>query len=236
MIEPRDGQPVSRRAERILEEAEAVFLAEGFLHLSMDDLARRLRCSKRTLYELAPSHDDFIELVLRRYTERLHADMNRAAQTAPDWPGAVSAFLDSAAEGVRSASTQFLRDVMTFPAGARAFAQARLERIGILRKLIEAGIRDGFFRHVDAHLVAEVMFAAAVRISDPEFLSSTRLTWSQALRALFRLITAGLMPRKTGDPHRARQVRSATSPRSKGRRPRAARARRFRVPPAIMPA
>ena len=36
------------RVRRVLDEAEELFAREGFLHFSTDELARRLRCSKRT--------------------------------------------------------------------------------------------------------------------------------------------------------------------------------------------
>ena len=36
-----------------LDEAEALFLQQGFLHMSTDELAHPLRCSKRTLYTIA---------------------------------------------------------------------------------------------------------------------------------------------------------------------------------------
>ena len=48
--------PVRRGAARRDELSDALvalLLAEGFAHLTLDDVAARLRCSKRTLYALA---------------------------------------------------------------------------------------------------------------------------------------------------------------------------------------
>jgi len=201
----RGARAVSNRGERLLGEAEALFLAEGFQHLSMDDLARRLRCSKRTLYEIAPSRDQFIELVIQRSSDRNARACDEAARRAPDWGAALAAYLDSVAESVLAASTQLVRDINSFPPTARLLVRARVQRVEAMKKIVDAGIREGYFGHVDSKLVAEVSLAGLARISDADFLATSRLSWSQALKIFFRLIITGLVPRKgeaAGSSHR----------------------------------
>src|SRR5213076_1897274 len=53
--EPRRRPTARQRA--LLADLEALFLAEGFAAFTLDDLAGRLRCSKSTLYALAPSKE-----------------------------------------------------------------------------------------------------------------------------------------------------------------------------------
>src|SRR5271170_8040684 len=74
------SDPTSSRLGRILREAEELFLQEGFLHFSMDELARRLRCSKRTIYKLASSRDRFIESIISRHLMRLNENLFEAAE------------------------------------------------------------------------------------------------------------------------------------------------------------
>ena len=45
--------PINKRRADTLEAFEALILAEGFSLLNVSEIAARLRCSKRTLYELA---------------------------------------------------------------------------------------------------------------------------------------------------------------------------------------
>ena len=59
--------PGSPRLERLLEELEHVFLHDGFLHFRTEELARRLHCSKRALYQIAPSREELFELVVERW-------------------------------------------------------------------------------------------------------------------------------------------------------------------------
>ena len=46
----------ARRAE-LFDQLVALLLSEGFAHLTLDEIAARLRCSKSTLYTLAGSKE-----------------------------------------------------------------------------------------------------------------------------------------------------------------------------------
>ena len=50
----------------LLDELERLFVAEGFAHLSVADLAARLRVSRSTLYRLATGKQVLAELVISR--------------------------------------------------------------------------------------------------------------------------------------------------------------------------
>jgi AcrR family transcriptional regulator len=48
---------LTRRQAELLDQLEALFLAEGFARFTLEDLAVRLHCSKSTLYALAGSKE-----------------------------------------------------------------------------------------------------------------------------------------------------------------------------------
>ena len=58
-LDTRSTRTQARRAE-LLDELVTLFLAEGFGALTLDELARRLRCSKSTLYGLAASKEQLV--------------------------------------------------------------------------------------------------------------------------------------------------------------------------------
>lgn len=65
--------------ERILDAAEASFLARGFHATTMDVIAREVRCSKKTLYKLFASKEDLFSLLLVRVrldVERIRVDQD----------------------------------------------------------------------------------------------------------------------------------------------------------------
>lgn len=193
------GATGSIRTSRLLEDLESIALHEGFLHLRTDDLAKRLRCSKRTLYRLARTREELFELVIERWLNRIREDGLEAIRSAKDAHAAVTGYLNAAVKDTRDASPSFVRDLARFPAGTRRLMLHQKRRIAGLEKLIDEGVRAGVFRGVHARLVAEVLLVAVARIVDPDLLSGCGLTMSQAFGELYDIFEYGLTPASVGD-------------------------------------
>ena len=58
---------LTQRQAELLSRLETLFLNEGFGHLTLDDIASRLHCSKSTLYALAGSKEQLAVRVVGRY-------------------------------------------------------------------------------------------------------------------------------------------------------------------------
>ena len=100
----------TRRAE-LFDGLVALLLAEGFSALTLDELAARLRCSKRTLYALAGSKEQLVRAAVvhffRGATERVEAAVADVSGAAAK----VAAYLHAVATELAPASPEFLADV-----------------------------------------------------------------------------------------------------------------------------
>jgi len=186
---------LSPRLGRLYEELEHLFLREGFLHFRTEELARRLHCSKRALYQVAASREELFELVVERWLAKLRRAGAEAAAQARDPLTAVTGYLGVAIVATRDAGAQFVRDLWRFPAAHRRLMSHQRERIAGLERLIENGTARGHFRGVHAKLVAEVMLNAVAQMVDPELLARVGLTMSQAFAELYDIVEHGLLPR-----------------------------------------
>lgn len=196
---------------------ELVFLREGFLHFRTEELARRLRCSKRALYQIARSREQLFELVVERWLAALRRNGVDAAKRAPDPFTAIADYLGAAVAATRDASAQFVRDLSRLPTTYRRLMDHQRERIAGLERLIEEGTARGHFRGVHAKLIAEVMLNAVAQLVDPEVLARVGLTMSQAFAVLYDVVEHGLVP---PNGVRRKRLRSAVSPVAQRRRSR----------------
>jgi AcrR family transcriptional regulator len=112
---PVSSQPYSEREENILDGLEEIFLQEGFRRVGVGELAARLHCSRRTLYQLAPSKERLFLLVLSRLLLRVREMGWKAYQSATPLQDHI---VRGGAPGVtelREASTLFSADITSFP-------------------------------------------------------------------------------------------------------------------------
>jgi len=201
---------VPKRLERVIEEAETLFVEEGFLHLGTMELARRLRCSKRALYSIAPTREKFFEVILERHLARMNREMIAAVKAAPNCIAALCAPMETAIAAFGNESSRFNHDFKSFPAGLRVLRRTEKQRVKLIEECIAQGVGLGAFRKVDPHLVAAALQAAAMRVTDPQFLSESTMTWAQALREVFRLFFQGLLQSRDAEELRERHGRTAT--------------------------
>jgi AcrR family transcriptional regulator len=215
-----EQRPLSPRLTRLLDTLEGLFFEEGFLKFRMDDLARRLRCSKHTLYVLAPSREELFELVIERFLSRVRAQGEAAANAAPNRISAVTAYLESAVHGTRRNSVQFISDLAEFLPGRRRLRNHQRQRVAGLESIVAAGVAEGAFGPIHPKLVAEVMIHTIGKIVDPHFLAACGLTVSEAYREFYHWMVYGLGPveeLKTGGPEAWSNGSSDRTPRNNGR-------------------
>jgi AcrR family transcriptional regulator len=180
-----------RRAE-LFDGLVALLLAEGFSALTLDDLAARLRCSKRTLYALAGSKEQLVRAAVvhffRGATQRVEAAVADVSGAAAK----VAAYLQAVATELAPASPAFLADVAGFTPAAEVYARNTRAAARRVSELVDAGVAAGEFRAVHAAFVGDVVSATTVRIQQRELAATTGLADADAYRHLADLLLNGL--------------------------------------------
>jgi AcrR family transcriptional regulator len=199
-MRPNDKR--SQRSDRLMDEAEALFTQEGFLHLSTDRLAQRLRCSKRAIYAIAPSREEFFAAIIYRRLSRVLAHIAEL-ENAPSIEAAVLDFVAASTDTLRNVSPLWFRDIMRFPTGSLAVKQWEETLGNGLARLIERGIREKVFRQVEPRLAAEVLLVSVQRMIDPDLLTNLRVNAADAVQQAYEIFWSGLYKgrNKPGRPH-----------------------------------
>ena len=181
----------ARRTE-LFDALVALLLAEGFAGLTLDDLAARLRCSKRTLYGLAGSKEQLVRAAVvhffRGATERVEAAVRAVRGPAQQ----VETYLRAVARELAPASTAFFDDVAAFPPAAEVYERNTRAAARRVQQLVDAGVAVGAFRAVDAAFVGDVVSTLMVRIQQRRVAEATALGDAEAYEALADLLLNGL--------------------------------------------
>jgi AcrR family transcriptional regulator len=186
---------LSARQEELLDALEALVRSEGFGGMTVGELAARLRCSRSTLYALAPSKEQIFLVVEARLLERIQAAALARAEAQTDATARLQGYLEGALEVIRDIGTPYLAEVHAYAPARQLLEEFQRTTIAQLRALIEAGIAEGVFQPVNAHLAAELLDAAASRLQEPRVLAEAGVSPGQALADVIQVITAGLLRR-----------------------------------------
>jgi AcrR family transcriptional regulator len=180
------------RREQLFDALVALLLAEGFAHLTLDDVAARLRCSKRTLYALADSKEQLVRKAVVHFFRGATERVESAVKSAEGAADRVGGYLRAVAVELAPASPAFFDDVAGFAPAAEVYRRNTRFAADRVRELVDEGVASGEFRSVHAAFVADVVTAAMVRIQQRDTAAATGLTDGEAYANLAELLLHGL--------------------------------------------
>ncbi len=190
LLSRTDEARLGARHREVLDGLEDLFMANGFASFTIAELAKELGCSRRTLYELAPSKDQLVLIVLDR---RLHR-MGRAAlgSIVPSAP-----LLDQVRQyiqgGVEYQMFAPLLDDLSEDAPARRLVDRHYRFVmTVVQRLIDLGIERGEFADVDPAVVGAVVTGSSLYMMQPEISSDTGLDVAALISGMLELVLGGL--------------------------------------------
>lgn len=182
----------TRRRTELFDALVALFLAEGFAHLTLDEIAARLRCSKSTLYTLAASKEQLVTAATKHFFRTATQTVEERVAASDGARERVTAYLQTVGEALDPASDRFMADLDAFAPARAIYEQNTRIAARRVQELIAAGVAAGEFRDVHAAFAAEVVATMMVRIQQRAVRDRTGLEDAAAYRELAAIVTGGI--------------------------------------------
>jgi TetR/AcrR family transcriptional regulator, cholesterol catabolism regulator len=182
--------------ERIAETAERIFLRSGFNRVLMDDLARELGMSKKTLYSHFGSKKELLRAVLERRTGKVDRGLEAIVSAKESFPvklGQLARFLQGS---VAEVSPVFLEDIRRYaPECFRIVEEFRGRAIPrYFGRLFEEGIRTGYVRRqVNRDVLIRMLVLSIQGIIRPEMVEELHLRPREALDHILAIVFEGIL-------------------------------------------
>ena len=183
---------LTRRQAELLDQLEALFLAEGFARFTLEDFALRLHCSKSTLYALAGSKEQLALRVVKHFFRKATADVEADTVIEGDPARRVTAYLNAVARALAPAGPAFHRDLDSFAPGREVYERNTAAAADRVRSLIADGVAQGRFREVHPALIADTVTTLMFRIGRGDTQRATGLDDATAYRELAALLLHGV--------------------------------------------
>lgn len=180
------------RRTQLFDQLVALFLAEGFAQLTLDEIAARLRCSKSTLYTLAGSKDELVRAATVHFFRGAAENVEHRIAGVVGARERITGYLSAVGRELEAASGRFMADLAAFGPAREVYQTNTRIAARRVQELIAEGVASGEFRHVHAAFAGELTAAMMVRIQQGEVLANTGLDDAAAYRELAAILTAGI--------------------------------------------
>ncbi|MEN6368958.1 MAG: TetR/AcrR family transcriptional regulator [Thermotogota bacterium] len=188
---------MTREAE-ILSAGRQILLSEGLRAITTDEVARRARVSKKTLYNLFPSKDALVEAIVVSFIQANLARWDEVLETEETAMDRIIASLDLVTRFLPQIQTTVIEQVGRIaPSLWEKIDKMRLERVARLRTLMAQAQLDGYVRDdIDpAHWF--LLLTATIRSAlTPQVLLETRIPLPGLVDALKKIYGDGLLTEK----------------------------------------
>jgi len=133
--------------ERILDVGRDILLSEGLQAITTNELARRARVSKKTLYSFFPSKDALVEAIVVSFMKRHFARWDRILEQDTSSMDRILASLEFIGHIMPQIQNRLVGQLETAAPSLWARIDGiRVERIEKMRKLLIQAQEDGFLR------------------------------------------------------------------------------------------
>lgn len=183
--------------ERVLDAAWARMNRDGYRAVTMSELARQLGMSKKTLYVHFADKEDLVRALVRRTSDRIGREVERAVARAG---GDAELELAGAFEAVSRVLSE-LRPVLVedihrhLPQVWREMEADRRRRILYLEGLVRKGQQAGTFHDVDPRVAVLSFLAAVETLGQGDVLRAEGLSIQDVFRGVSSIFLRGLLKR-----------------------------------------
>ncbi|WP_207532044.1 TetR/AcrR family transcriptional regulator [Desertivirga arenae] len=143
--------------QRILSEAEGLFCQYGIKRITMDDIAKHLGMSKKTIYQHFRDKDELVHVLITEMLNRQTCTMDVSCEQAPDAVKEILMVVTHLQELLSKINPMIFYDMQKYhPETWKVFTTHRNEYMQTcITKNIERGIKEGLFRkEINAEIIS----------------------------------------------------------------------------------
>ena len=165
-----------------------MFKKYGIRSISMDDIARELGISKKTLYQAVDNKTDLVEYLLNYLIEK--GDYNCLKDATKDM-NAIDVLLTvsrAVSDEIKEINPVLSFDLQKFyPTIYRDFVMKKRDHVyEQISRNCQQGITEGLYRSdLDVELVSKLYVQKLIEVHNPDFLSSVEFSFEKIFQVMF---------------------------------------------------
>ncbi|HMQ45928.1 MAG TPA: TetR/AcrR family transcriptional regulator [Saprospiraceae bacterium] len=158
--------------QQILEKSFDLFMRYGIKSITMDDIAKELGISKKTLYQYVENKTDLIEQIFHRHIDEEKQAIDAIRQHSSDAIDEMLGIAKHVINELRTVSANVLYDLQKYypPTWAMMEGLQKKHIFTVIKENLERGIRQGLYRaNLNADIIAKLYVGKAMLLIDDDF-------------------------------------------------------------------
>ncbi|MBL7129233.1 MAG: TetR/AcrR family transcriptional regulator, partial [Ignavibacteria bacterium] len=183
---------------KILNFARQKFHREGFYKISMDEIAKELHVSKKTIYKYFPSKEKLLEEICKVTSEFLEKHVDEIVHDKTDVVTKFVKLLYLHSNFMMNISEKWLEDLRIHAPGIKCeIDDTRDEKIiFITTKLLEEGKKAKLIENYPAPIIISILTSSFAGIFNPDFIIQNKFSLQDAFEYTYDIIMNGILTNK----------------------------------------
>ena len=184
--------------DRILNFAKQKFHSEGFYKISMDEIAKELHVSKKTIYKHFPSKENLLEEICKETSKYLEWHVDEIVHSKTDVVTKFVKLLYLHSNFMMNISEKWLKDLRIHaPEIKHNIDDNRNKRITyISSKLIEQGKKEKLIGNYPSQIIIAILTSSFTEIFKPDFIIQNKFSLQDAFVYTYDIIMNGILTKK----------------------------------------
>lgn len=181
--------------QRIVNSAVQLFNTYGYKCVTVEDVAKRIGISKKTIYKHFDSKECLAQAVLEEFMNKINSKEERTILSEGLSPYVrIRQYIVQLKEDISLISPIFLEDIKKFlPELWQNFHERQKEKVYALDSIIKEGQQTGLIKNIRPELIIQIILSAVSVVAQPEFIIENGFTQEEVFDAISDIFIDGLL-------------------------------------------
>lgn len=184
--------------EQIIHNSSELFLKYGFYKTTMDDIARELKISKKTIYKHFSTKNDLLNEIIENTKSYVRKNINRIVSNKDQSVIKIISLSDFLVSFLLKISETWINDLRTHnPRTWENIEYFRKETIlYAFNKIINQGKKENLIIDKPNIIIVTIILSAIQGIINPDFLLNNNFSVKEAFIQTFDILITGILTKK----------------------------------------
>jgi len=180
---------------RILKYSRSKFHSEGFYKTTMDELARELHVSKKTIYKYFPSKENLLQEICLDTSCEIMSKMESIIDGTEDVVVKFVRLLNMHSNFTMNISDKWLRDLSVHAPGIRKdLDEMKNEQVNkVFTKLLEQGKREKLIENYPTPIIIASFNSSLKSVLNHDFLINNKFSIHNAFKITYEMLLNGIL-------------------------------------------